>query len=90
MRRLASERGKEVRSRPGGGGKSVGARVERGAIAVFGVLGRGANGPFRGPRKHLALQTRLTIAFSGGKVYVIGRSRIMGQGSFALRRMKLI
>jgi len=34
---------------------------------------REINGPFRGPRKHLAVQTRLPIAFSGGQVYVIAR-----------------
>jgi len=32
------------------------------------------NCPFRGLRKHLALQTRLTIAFSDGQVYPIGRA----------------
>jgi hypothetical protein len=55
-------------------GKMPEAWVERGAVAVFGVLARGANGPFHGPWKNLALQTRLTIAFSGGQVYVIGRA----------------
>ena len=46
--------------------------VERGAIAVFGLLARNTHGSFRGPWKHLALQTQLTIAFEGGQVYVIG------------------
>jgi len=32
------------------------------------------NWPFRGLWKHLALQTRLTIAFSGGQAYLIGRA----------------
>jgi hypothetical protein len=41
--------------------------VERGAIAAFGVLESGPDGPSPGLRKHLALQTRLTIAFSGGQ-----------------------
>jgi len=58
----------------------AGARGEKGALAVFGVLRRGQTDPFRGPRKHPALQTRLTIglclqalptiAFSDGQVYV--------------------
>jgi len=30
--------------------------------------------PFRGLWKHLALQIRLTIAFSGGQVYITGRA----------------
>ena len=37
-------------------------------------MGERQNGPFRGLWKHLALQTRLTIAFSGGQVYFIGRA----------------
>ena len=56
----------------GRAGKSVGARVARVAVAVFGVLVRGTNDPFRGPWKHLALQTRLKTAFSGGQVYLFG------------------
>ena len=48
--------------------------VERGAVAASGVLGRGTDGPSRGPRKHLALQTRLSFAFSSGQAYVIGRA----------------
>jgi len=31
-------------------------------------------GPFRGLWKHLAVQTRQTIALSGGQVYFIGRA----------------
>jgi Protein of unknown function (DUF3096) len=46
------------------------------ATSSFGILRRRKTDPFRGPWKHPALQTRLTIAFSGGQVYVIGRSRI--------------
>jgi hypothetical protein len=41
--------------------------VERGAIAAIGVHGRGTDSPSPGLRKHLALQTRLTIAFGGGQ-----------------------
>jgi hypothetical protein len=37
---------------------------------------RGTNGPFRGPRKHLALQTRLTVALGGGKEYLLGRRKV--------------
>ena len=33
------------------------------------------NWPFRGLGKHLALQTPLTIPFSGGQVYTIGEAR---------------
>ena len=33
------------------------------------------NWPFRGLGKHLALQTPLTIPFSGGQVYIIGGAR---------------
>jgi hypothetical protein len=36
------------------------------------------NWPFRGLWKHLALQTRLTIGFSGGEVYFIGRAESPG------------
>jgi hypothetical protein len=50
------------------------ARVEREAVAAFGVLARATDGPFRGQRKHLALQTRVTIAFGGGQAYVVGRA----------------
>jgi hypothetical protein len=49
-------------------------RVKRGAVASFGVLARGTNGTFCGPREHLAPHTRLTIAFSGSPAYVIGRA----------------
>ena len=31
-------------------------------------------GPFRGWRRHLALQTPVTIEIGGGQVYVIGRA----------------
>ena len=41
-------------------------------------MGEGQNWPFRGLWEHLALQIRLTIrltiAFSGGHVYIIGRA----------------
>jgi len=49
-------------------------QVERGAVAVFGVLARGTNGPFRGPWKHLAVQTRLPVAFNWGQAYVASRA----------------
>ena len=46
--------------------KSVGGTGLKGGVAVFGILRRGQNDPFGGPRKHPALQTRLTIAFGDG------------------------
>jgi hypothetical protein len=49
--------------------------VGRGAIAVCGLLARNTHGSFRDPWKHLALQTRRTIACEGSQVYVIGRCR---------------
>ena len=52
------------------------ARVERGAVAFFGALARGTNGTFRGPREHLALQTRLTIALGGAQEYLLGRRKV--------------
>jgi len=48
------------------------ARVERGAVAAFGALARGNNGPFRGPWRNLTLETRVTIAYSGIQVYIVG------------------
>ena len=61
---------------PGGrGGKVSQVSVERGPISSFGILRRGKIGPFRGPWKHPAPQTRLTVAFSGGQAYVMGRTR---------------
>jgi len=50
------------------------ARVEGWVVAAFGVRAGGTDGPFCGPRKHLALQPRLTIVFSGGQAYVIGQA----------------
>jgi hypothetical protein len=61
-------------------GKVSEARGERGAVAVFGVLRRGPNDPSRGPWKHPVLQTRLTIVFSGGQEYTLGR-REVGNGN---------
>ncbi len=49
-------------------------RVERGAVASFGVLATGPNGASRSPREHLALQTQLTVAWGGGEEYLIGRA----------------
>jgi hypothetical protein len=51
-------------------------RVDRGAVVAFGVLATGTNGPFRGPWKHLVLQTRLTIALGGGQEYIMGRPEL--------------
>ena len=51
-------------------------RVERGAVASLGVLARGTNGTFRGPRGHLALQTRLTVALGVGQEYLLGRRKV--------------
>ena len=59
-----------------GAGRVSEAQVERGAVAVLGVLATGTDGPFRCPRKHLALQTRPKVAFGGAQVYVIGRTRL--------------
>jgi hypothetical protein len=42
--------------------------------SVYSRLAGYENWPFRGLWKHLALQARLTIAFSGGQVYFIGRA----------------
>jgi hypothetical protein len=58
----------------GQGGKVSEAMVERGSVSSFGVVRRGKTGPFHGPWKHPALQTRPTIAFGGGLAYVIGRA----------------
>jgi hypothetical protein len=52
-------------------------KVERRAVAVFGVLARGTNGPFRGTWKHLAVQTRLPVAFNWGQAYVAGRAGVI-------------
>ena len=46
-------------------------RVERGAVASFGVLARGTNGTFRGRREHIALETRLTVAL-GQEFFRVG------------------
>ena len=56
-----------------GRGKVSEARVEGGPVSGFGILRRGETGLFHGWCQHLALQTRLTFAFSGGKVYVTGQ-----------------
>jgi hypothetical protein len=61
-----------------GGGRVSERRVERGAVASFGVLARGTNGAFRSPREHLALQTRLTVALGCGLEYLwVGGKWIM-------------
>jgi len=57
-----------------GGGKASPVLVENGSVAVFGLLGRGKNTTIRGSWEHLTLETRLTIAFSDGYAYVIGRT----------------
>src|ERR1019366_3241880 len=51
----------------GRGGEVTVTRGERGGVGSFGVLARGTNGSFRGPREHPALETRLTVAWGGGK-----------------------
>jgi hypothetical protein len=49
------------------GGKLLQKKVRRGAIVVFGGSGAAKMTPsFHGPRKHPALQTRLTIVLDGG------------------------
>jgi hypothetical protein len=46
----------QLATREARGGKSVGARVEKGAFTVFRLLWGGANGPLWGLWKHLALK----------------------------------
>jgi hypothetical protein len=58
----------------GRGGKVSETRVERGAVASFGVLARGTNGAFHDPWKHVAQQTRLAFAIRGGSVYVTAQA----------------
>jgi len=60
---------------PEGGVKVSEERVERGGSIRLGVLGGRNKGTFRDLSKHLALETRLTIAFSDRQGYVIGRIR---------------
>ena len=50
-----------------GGRQSVGDTGRKRAVASFGVLARSTNGTFRGPREHLALQIRLSLALGGGQ-----------------------
>ena len=50
--------------------------IHGGAFASFGVLARGTNGTFRGPREHLALETRLTVALGGGQEYLLSRRKV--------------
>ncbi len=52
---------------------SVG-RIESAEASSFRMLRKGKTDRFRGLWKHLALQIRLTIAFSGGRVYITGRA----------------
>jgi len=59
-----------------GGGKVSEARVERGAVASFGILARGTNGTFRGPREHFEPQTRLTVALGAGQEYPLGGLKV--------------
>ena len=49
---------------------------KEGLVASFGILARGTNGTFRGPRKHLALQTRLRVALGGCQEYLLGRRKV--------------
>src|SRR5207249_10222878 len=58
------------------GWESVRGKVEGGPVSSFGILPRGKAGPLCGLWKHPRLQTRLTIAFSGGQVYVVGRREL--------------
>lgn len=50
------------------------ARVEGRPVSGVGILRRRKTGPFRGLWKHPPLQTRLTIAFGGGQVYIVRRA----------------
>jgi hypothetical protein len=59
-------------TREAGVGKVSEGRVEGGPVSSFGILRRGKTGPFRSLWKHLALHTRLTVAFGAGQPYVIG------------------
>jgi len=40
-------------------------------------VARGTKSTFRGPREHLALQTRLTVALGGGQEYLLGRREVI-------------
>jgi hypothetical protein len=55
-------------------GKVSEGRIEGGPVSSFGILRRGKTGGFRGLWKHLAPQTRLTIAFGGVEAYLISRA----------------
>ena len=57
-------------------GKVSEGRVEGGPVSSFDILRRGKTGTFRGLWRHLALQTRLTIASSGGQVYDLVRREL--------------
>ena len=57
-------------------GKVAEARIEGRPVSDVGILRRRKTGPFRGPRKHLALQTRLTVAWGGGQEYLLGRRKV--------------
>jgi hypothetical protein len=62
-RRIGFQRGESQ------GGRVSETRVARGVVAVFGVLARGTNGTFSGPRKHRALQTQPTVQHSTAQLH---------------------
>jgi hypothetical protein len=47
--------------------------VGKTAALGFGILRRRKTDPFVGPWKHLGLQTRLDLAFRGGRAYITTR-----------------
>jgi hypothetical protein len=52
----------------------IGTRWVRHKLSAFSSASTPLSRSIRGARKPLALQTRLTIAISGGEVYVIGQA----------------
>ena len=62
-------------------GKTKDKKSKEEQLRSFGVLVRGTNGAFRGPRKHRVLQTRPTVAFGGAQVYVIGHTGLDNRNS---------
>ena len=55
-------------------GKVSQVSVERGQVSSLGSLRGRKTDPSGGPLKHGELQTRLTVASSGGQVYITGRA----------------
>ncbi len=58
-----------------GRGSVGGAGRKKGSCGLW-VLARATHGTFRGPRQHLALQARLTVALGAGQEYLLGRRKV--------------